>query len=467
MQFTNRKQPPTDGLPMPQRIWAVMALAMGTALSVLVAHIANVALPTIATDLNVTPAESVWVVNIYQLIVTIALLPLAALGDVVGYRRIYLGGLLLFVLGSLACALSDSFTMLIVARGIQGAGAAGIMSVSSVLVRTAYPAKLLGRGIGIAAMVVATSATAGPAIASAVLSVADWPWIFVVLIPVGTVAFAIGWYALPYNELSTKPFDVWGAVLNALTFGLFILGIEGIGHNQSAPVIVVELLLALVIGYFFVRLQMQESKPLLPLDLLKVPLFSLSVAAAFCSFMAQVLAMVALPFYLQSAFGLSAVEAGLQLTAWPLAIMLMAPVAGILSDRYPAGALGTTGLAIAAVGLTLLAFLPKDPHTYDITWRLMLCGAGFALFQQPNTRLIVGSAPKERASGASGLLATTRLSGQTTGAAAAAIVFSAVTSESYHVALQVASIIAVLSVLISSLRILPQVKVASSNAFEK
>ena len=454
---------PADGLAMPTRIWAVMVLASGTALSVLVSSIANVALPTIAQDLNITPAESIWVVNIYQLVVTSLLLPLAGLGDIVGYRRVYLSGLALFVLGSLACSLSNSFAALTVARAIQGVGGAGIMCVSSALLRSVYPARLLGRGIGIAAMVVATSSAAGPAVASAILSVADWPWIFAINVPVGLVAVVIGLRVLPMNELSQTRFDTPGAILNALTLGLFILGLEGIGHNQTASTIAIELTFAIVIGYFFVRRQMRQPKPLLPLDLLRLPIFSLSVSTAFCSFMAQVLAMVSLPFYLQEVVGLSAVDAGLQLTAWPIAVMAVAPAAGVLADKFSAGVLGTMGLVVSAIGLALLGFSSMETHgsgfSWDMSWRLAICGAGFALFQQPNTRVIVGSAPKERAGGASGLLATTRLSGQTTGAAVAAIVFSVSASGGYGEALKVAMLVALLAAIISALRLVPGVTI--------
>src|SRR6201985_1603881 len=169
-----------DGLPVPRRYWAILTIALGLVLAVMEGAIANIALPTIAKDLNASPAFSIWIVNGYQLAITISLLPLASLGEIVGYRRIYLAGLALFTIASLACALSHSLIGLTTARVIQGFGAAGIMSVNSALVRFVYPHKILGRGIGINALVVAVSAAAGPSIAAAILAAFTWPYLFAV-----------------------------------------------------------------------------------------------------------------------------------------------------------------------------------------------------------------------------------------------------------------------------------------------
>src|SRR5512146_321145 len=163
-----------DGLPLPQRIWAIATIALGIVMAVMDSAIANVALPTIGIDLNADPALSIWIVNGYQLAVTISLLPLAALGDIVGYRRVYLGGLVLFTIASLLCSLAHSLPLLAIARVIQGFGGAGIMSVNSALIRFIYPSRMLGRGLAINTMIVAISAAAGPTVAAAILSVASW-----------------------------------------------------------------------------------------------------------------------------------------------------------------------------------------------------------------------------------------------------------------------------------------------------
>ncbi|HVC12111.1 MAG TPA: MFS transporter, partial [Burkholderiales bacterium] len=168
----------SDGLPLPQRAWAMLAIGLAITMSVLDSAIANVALPTIASDLHATPADSVWVVNAYQLVITVLLLPLASLGEIIGFRRIYRTGLAIFTAASLGCALSHSLLGLSLARLVQGVGAAGVLSVNAALVRFIYPRRLLGRGIGIIAFVVAVSAAAGPTVAAGILAVASWPWLF-------------------------------------------------------------------------------------------------------------------------------------------------------------------------------------------------------------------------------------------------------------------------------------------------
>src|ERR1700675_4255710 len=182
---------PMDGLPAERRRWAVAAIFTTLALASLDTEIANIALPAIAADLHVSPADVVWVVNVYQIALVATLLPLGALGEIVGHERIYLGGLLLFTLASLGCALAWSLPSLTAARALQGLGASGIMSVNAALVRFVYPTHMLGRGFGHNALVVGTAFTFGPTIASGILSIATWPWLFAIKIPVGVIAMLI------------------------------------------------------------------------------------------------------------------------------------------------------------------------------------------------------------------------------------------------------------------------------------
>ncbi len=444
----------TDGQPVPQRYWAIATVALGITMSVLDSAIANVALPTIARDLHTDAAFSIWVVNGYQLAITISLLPLASLGDIMGYRRIYLAGLALFTFASLACALSHTLTLLALARVLQGFGAAGIMSVNTALIRFIYPQRMLGRGIGLNAVVVAISAAAGPTIASGILSVAPWPWLFAVNVPIGIVAFAIGARALPKTSRAVHRFDFAGAVLSAGTFGFLIGGIDAGGHGEAGRFVAGELTLAAVCGYLLVRRELSREAPLFPIDLLRIPLFGLSVGTSICSFAAQMLALVSLPFHLQQEFGYSAVQTGLLITPWPLAIACAAPIAGRLADRYPAGLLGAVGLVIFAAGLAALAFLPQRPDFADVAWRMMVCGFGFGFFQTPNNRAMIASAPRTRSGGASGMLGTARLLGQTMGAALVALLFGRVARHAPVYALFIASGFAIAAAAVSSLRLL-------------
>lgn len=446
---------PADGLPMPRRLGAILAVAFGVSLSVIDGTIANVALPTIGAELGISSADSIWIVNAYQLAIMVSLLSFSALGDVVGYRKIYIGGLMLFTVASVGCSLSGSLQTLVLARVMQGFGAAAITSVNTTLIRFIYPKARLGRGMGINATVVAVSSVAGPTLAAGILSVADWPWLFAVNIPMGLIALSLSRRFLPANpvRISGHRFDWRDAVMNALTFGLLMASVEGFSHGLDPRILSLGVAALLIVGFLFIRGQLRESYPILPFDLLRIPIFSVSVLTSVCSFLGQMLAMVALPFYLQEACGYNDVQTGLLLTAWPAVIMVVAPAAGMLVERIHAGILGGTGLTMMAAGLFLLAFLPAHPTDFDIIWRLVLCGAGFGLFQSPNNSILIASAPPERSGSASGMLATARLIGQTTGAALMALLFHIVPENSTHTALLLAGGFAVTGAVISLARI--------------
>ncbi|EGP1156012.1 MFS transporter [Salmonella enterica] len=444
-----------DGLPLPQRYGAILTIIIGISMAVLDGAIANVALPTIATDLHASPASSIWIVNAYQIAIVVSLLSLSFLVDMFGYHRIYKCGLVVFLLSSLFCALSDSLQMLTLARIAQGFGGAALMSVNTALIRLIYPQRHLGRGMGINSFIVAVSSAAGPTIAAAILSISSWKWLFLINVPLGIIALILAIRFLPANIAhDTKPrFDLPSAVMNALTFGLLITALSGFAQGQSLTLIGAELLVLVVVGFFFVRRQLSLPVPLLPIDLLRIPLFSLSIGTSICSFCAQMLAMVSLPFYLQTVLGRSEVETGLLLTPWPLATMVMAPLAGYLIERLHAGLLGAQGMVIMAAGLFALVMLPASPSDLNIIWPMILCGAGFVLFQSPNNHTIITSAPRERSGGASGMLGTARLLGQSTGAALVALMLNQFGDSGTHLSLLAAAILATLAAVVSGLRI--------------
>jgi DHA2 family multidrug resistance protein-like MFS transporter len=430
----------------------MLTVALAITMSVLDSSIANVALPTIAGDMSASPATAIWIVNAYQLTITMTLLPLASLGDIYEYRRVYRVGLVMFTLASLACALSHSIIELTAARVFQGLGAAGIMSVNLALVRFIYPRAQLGWAIGLNAVTVSVAAAVGPTIASLILSVGSWPWLFAVNVPIGLVSL-LGAGKLPVTPRGKHRFDIISALLTAATFALIITTIDGLGHHEFLPLVAAEGVAALVVGTVMVWRETHRAWPLLPVDLLRIRLFRLSVATSTCSFIAQMMAYVSLPFYLQSGLGRSAVETGLLMTPWPLMTALTAPFAGRLADRYSAGVLGGIGLTVFGVGIGLLALLPHDPATADIAWRMAVCGFGFGVFQSPNNRAIIGAAPPERSGGGSGMISTARLFGQTIGAAIVALIFGMSGEAGTTVALATAAAIALAAAAVSCLRL--------------
>jgi MFS family permease len=287
----------------------VLAIWLAISMAVLDSSIANIALPTIAAQLQAPAALSIWVINAYQLAITALLLPLSALGDRIGYRRVYLPGLAIFIAGSAACAMAHSLATLIAARMFQGIGAAAIMSMNAALVRATYPQSKLGRGIGYNALVLSLSSAAGPSIAALILSVGSWPWLFLINVPIGLASLLIGRKSLPVTQGHGRKPDYVAAVLSAVTLGALVYGGETLARGEvgtGAPLLVI----ALVAGYVLVRREWHLEAPLLPLDLLRIPLLALSLATSVTTFAAQMCALVSLPFLLQNVLGRNVVESG-------------------------------------------------------------------------------------------------------------------------------------------------------------
>jgi DHA2 family multidrug resistance protein-like MFS transporter len=359
-----------------------------------------------------------------------------------------------FTAGSLACALSHSLPMLIAARAAQGLGGAGVMAMNGALVRYTYPQSQLGRGVGLNALVVSISAALGPSIAAAILAIGSWEWLFAINVPIGIVNLALAVRALPRSDLSDRRFDWTSAALNATMFGLFFIGVDrftrGAGQARAAALCAMAAIAACII---LIRREAGTALPLIPMDLLKIPVFALSVATSICAFCAYMLIFVSLPFTFETVLHRSQVATGLLMTPWPVAVGLVAPLAGRLSDRFPAAILGSAGLAALTAGLVALALMPSHAATADIVWRMALCGAGFGFFQAPNNRTLLFAAPRARAGAAGGMLATARLTGMTGGATLAAIVFHAAPADAEGIDLTIAAGFAVAAAVASLARL--------------
>jgi MFS transporter, DHA2 family, multidrug resistance protein len=441
-------------------------ILLGITLSVLDGMVVNLALPGMVRDLHSSASNAVWIVNAYQLATLVLLLPLATLGDRLGYRRVYLVGAVVFTLASAVCSAASSVGSLAAARAVQGMGAAGMMAVNAALVRLTYPSRMLGRGIALNSVVVATASVAGPPLAAAVLSVATWQWLFLINVPLGIVLLVLGRKVLPDNvsrsrEASVTVLDVAlnGGMFVSLFLGADLLGspgeAAGAAGRHSVALGAALLVACVAVGTIHVRRQRTRSHPLLPIDLLRIPVFRLSMATSVCAFAAQTMAYIALPFLFLDAWHQSPGQAGLLMACWPLAVIVAAPQAGRLIGRYPDGLLGAFGLALLAVGLALLAFAAGDPQS-AVWWRLAICGLGFGLFQSPNNHTIITSAPAHRAGAASGMLGTARLTGQSLGAALLAAVFAAFSAHDQHgsqVALAFGACLAAASAVFSGLRL--------------
>jgi len=414
--------PETDGLPKPRRFWAIAAISFGTALLVLDGAIANVALPTIARDLGVTNAVVTNVVTVYQLVLVMVLLPFSSVGDRIGHRRLYQYGQGLFLAASALCLLAESLPVLLGLRALQALGAGMALSVSAAMLRQIYPATRLGTGMGVNSVIVASSAAMAPTLGGFIVEHAAWQWVFAAAVPFALVSLMLG-RALPEPVRQERATEWLSGAWSAATMLLLIGGLQLATHENAAIGAVLALagLLSLLL---LVRRERGRIAPVLPVDLLAMPVLGFSALAAMAGFIAASALMLSLPFRLQESMGYSAEEAGLLLLPFALTMLVISPLAGWMSDRVAPTKLGVTGMAVAIAGLLLLAMMPAHPGEFGIAWRLSLTALGFGLFFSPNSRLLIGQAPRERAAAAGGLLSTSRLLGQTLAAVTVGILLA-------------------------------------------
>ncbi|MDE5878187.1 MAG: MFS transporter [Muribaculaceae bacterium] len=409
---------------------AIIAILLVLVMTVLDVTLVNVSLPVLAEDFAISDSVIVWIVTVYQLVITVLLLPLSSAGDLYSYRRNFLTGVIIFTIASALCAASQTFSMIIVARALQGVGAACVMSVNIALTRLIYPRDILGRGLALNAMVIAIATAAGPTIAGCILSVASWHWLFLINIPFGVIAFIIGKKLLPHNphrEPKVK-FDWIGAIENIIVFGLIFYSLGSFARKGDFSTNICLFIAGVTIGVFYVKRQLRHDVPMLPVDLFRIRLYSLSIATSVCSFIAQNMAMISLPFLFLNRLGLSEITTGLLMTPWSLATMITSPIAARFIEHHNPGITAAAGMGVYATGLILLATMPQSTTTeLDIVWRMAICGIGFGMFQTPNNVVMVIATPAHRTGGAGGMQSTARLVGQTLGATLVTLIFAIVT----------------------------------------
>ncbi|HTQ70679.1 MAG TPA: MFS transporter [Acidocella sp.] len=443
-----------DGLPKPARLRAMFAVAMAVLLSVLDYTVVNIAMPSIARDVHATDSAAIWIVNAYQLANLIALLPVASLGEKFGHARMCRIGLVMFVGASLLCAISQTLPELAMARAVQGLGGACILGVNAALVRHIYPSNILGRGIALNGLIIALGVALGPSVAAAVLSVANWKWLFLINLPFGAVAFFFALTALPKTPRADVKFDGLSAALLAVGLAGIVTGGDQFAQGAGALPGAVLLLVGLVAMALLVRLQVSRAHPLLPVDLLVRGGFAAAFATGFLAFVASNFFIISMPFNLTNVLHRGPVETGLVITAWPLSIVLTAPFVGRLADRYPAALLSTLGMLICSLGFLLLRLLPAAPTDIDIAWRIVVAGCGFSLVQPPNNKAMLTTAPKHRLAGASGMISVSRLLGQTIGGMLVALTLGLAHPVPTKTCLAFASLAALLGSIASAARML-------------
>lgn len=411
---------PADGLPLPQRYWAALVLRLAIIISVLDSTMSNVALPAIAKELGIDPAAVVWIAIAYNLTVVVSLLPLSAVAERIGFRRLFTIGISVFMVASVGSAMANSLWVLVCTRILQGLGASMLMCLFGGLVRNIYPLKKLGMGISINATVVGLTAVIGPTAGAFILQIASWQWIFLVNIPICLLTYA-GVRLLPEIPRSGHRFDWVAALLSVPAFGLAIVGLESLVQNPVLALLC--LLLSGLTGWALIYRSRTQVAPLVPLDLLRVLPIRYAVAASAFSFASQMAAFVSLPFYFHGVLGYSYGDIGILLGAWSIGVAFMAPVAGFLSGRFSIAVLCGIGASFMALGTVWLMLMPISTAFSWLLVAMLISGVGFGFFQTPNNRALLAGVPRQRSGAAGGLQATTRVFGQSFGTALVALSF--------------------------------------------
>ena len=438
----------------PRRTFAIAAVLAAMVLAVLDAAIVNVALPTMARSLQVTPGTSFWIITAYQIALVMGLLPCAALGESLGHRRVFTMGVALFTAASAFCALSPSLPWLIAARFLQGLGGAAIMALGIALLRLVVPHRQLGAAIGWNALVVALSSAAGPTIGSIILSGLSWPWLFALNLPLGGMVL-LATRALPDPPGTARRLDRLSVALSAGAFASLVVGAELLVANTA---LAASLLATAALGLaVLVRREMPKQAPLIPLDLLRAESFRTSVIASVCCFAGMTMGLLALPFYLEQSLGLDTLMTGLYMTPWPLTVALAAPVAGRLANRVSTAWLCAAGGVCLAIGLGATSLLQLQSRPLLLILLTVLCGLGFGLFQVPNNRNMFLSAPSERSGAAGGMQGTARLVGQTAGSVIMNLLFAMASVDTApRIGLGIGAVLTLAAGLVSTLRVRPR-----------
>ena len=397
------------------------------------ASIANVALPTISRAYHHPVDDAEWVILIFMLVTASTLVMFGRLGDIFGQKRIYLGGFAVFGASSLACAFAPSLEFLIVARAIQAIGAAMLLSSNQALIVDTFPVSMRGRAIGMNGAAVAVGLSLGPIIGGTIVTYFDWQWIFLINVPISILAMLGAWRVLRPVQPKGGGLDPWGAAGSIVTLLAFALALSR-SHvwGWGSPLTLGLLIFSFVSFYVFVQFERRVASPTLDMHLFSIRIFAFSTLAAFIYFIAFAGMTFIVPLHAQTALHQSALSAGLLLTPITALNIVLAPLAGALSDRVPVRYVSTFGAVVVATGMFLLSRLPASPSMGQMLTALIVAGCGTAVFTQPNNSAIMGSAPPEHRGSAAGTLATARTAGQLVGVSVASAIYFAHGAQTYY-----------------------------------
>ena len=407
--------------------WALASLALSMLLSSLGTSIANVGLPTLGAVFDASFQQVQWVVLAYLLAITTLIVSVGRLGDLIGRRRLLLGGIGLFTLASALCALAPTLWLLMGARALQGLGAAIMMALTMAFVGETVAKEKTGSAMGLLGTMSAIGTAMGPSLGGMLIAGFGWRAIFLITVPLGLLT---GWLALRYlpadrhNDRSGRArFDSLGTLLLALTLGAYTLAMT-LGRGSFGYLNLALLLAAGAGGALFVFTQSRVGSPLIRLSLLRDPLLSASLAMSTLVATVMMATLVVGPFYLSQALGLDALRVGLVLSVGPIVVALTGVPAGRIADRFGAQRMTLAGLIAMAAGCLALAVLPRTLGIGGYVAPMVIVTLGYALFQTANNTAIMADVSPEQRGVISGLLNLSRNLGLITGASALGAVFA-------------------------------------------
>lgn len=399
--------------------WATLAAVLVPVLmGPIDASVVNVAFPRLSEVFNVSVDVVGWVSMTYLLVLSSFLLSFGRLGDMFGFRRIFLAGNAIFTVASVLCGMSWSIGTLIAFRAIQAAGAGMTAALAPAIITSIFPPQERGRALGTQGMVVALGLAIGPTLGGTLLDLWGWRAIFFINLPIGIIAQIVCYELIPEKEkLEKQKFDWLGAWLALISLASLLFFISRGQYYQWSGLIMLMPALSLIAGILFIIQEGRTAEPMLELNIFRNQPFTAGNIAALFHFMTQYIIVFITPFYLQHQLGLTSSKVGLTMTAFPLTVLIVAPLSGALSDKIGNRILSSMGAVFCVLGAISLSFVGPDFQPSDVAWRLSLFGLGTGMFQSPNNSAIMGAVQKKRLGIAGGVLATTRNVGMVLGIA--------------------------------------------------
>jgi DHA2 family methylenomycin A resistance protein-like MFS transporter len=402
------------------QVITLLVTCFGLFMVLLDASIVNVALPTIQADLHANLSDLQWVIDAYTLPLAALMLTAGTFGDRFGRKRLFLAGLVLFVLGSLLCGFAPTLGWLLFGRAVQGVGAAALLPGSLSVLVAAYPEpRARAQAIGIWAGVSGVALAAGPLVGGVLIQIASWPAIFFVNLPVGVLALALGWPLLAESRNpKARGIDLPGQVLvTGFLVCLIMALIEGPSQGWTSPLILGLFSGAAVLLVAFLVVESQVREPMLPLGLFRNRVFSVGNVAGLLLFFTMLGTFFFVTQFLQAVQGYSALEAGLRTLPTTMGIFLIAPFAGMLTARLGPRLPTVLGALLAAIALLLVTRIEPDSSYATLWWDFGMLGIGFGLMISPLTAAVLSATPPERAGLGSSVNNTSRQIGGALGVA--------------------------------------------------